>query len=387
MAFYYVDGTISSASGTGSGTEVDPWGKDDDLLAYALDQILAGPGASADGDVVTILAGNVNSTTTPMLNYTSADFSGYGVTFVGQGRDRTVWDTGTQNYMQPYTSSTPAGGAGNGFQITCINMTIDATAQTLDTSSGNSLTGRATNFHNCDLLMLNPSNTSSHGRLNAHNQQVNIFGCRWEKGYNVLDSRSGSLCFNSVIRAAPAPSFERNSYQGTWINCLFDWTLSADTSGRGVCDYAPVLMNCTFLIPSGHNRPAVSANFDGTTAINCYQEGGNCFIEQPYSSDWGFRQLSNIYLYDVTEGLIGANGTRVGGYVENAVVLSESGLRDAANQDYRPADSLKLQSTFQIPAWVDMNGSTANQKTQRESIGCYTAQDLVGKPYYPRLRG
>ena len=68
MGFYYVDGTISSASGTGSGTEVDPWGKDDDLLSYALAQILAGPGSSADGDVITILAGNVNSTTTPMLN-------------------------------------------------------------------------------------------------------------------------------------------------------------------------------------------------------------------------------------------------------------------------------------------------------------------------------
>ena len=61
MAAYYIDGTIVSASGTGSGTIGDPWGKTDDLLQYTLDQIVAGAGRGSSGDTVYI-TGDLNQT-------------------------------------------------------------------------------------------------------------------------------------------------------------------------------------------------------------------------------------------------------------------------------------------------------------------------------------
>ena len=71
MAQYYVDGTITSANGSGSGTLSDPWGKTDDLFQYAVDQILAGAGAGATGDWVNVIAGDLTATA-------SVDLSSYG---------------------------------------------------------------------------------------------------------------------------------------------------------------------------------------------------------------------------------------------------------------------------------------------------------------------
>ena len=62
MANYYVDGSIVSASGSGSGTIGDPWGKTDDLIQYALVQIAAGAGAGAQGDTIIVLAGTLTNT-------------------------------------------------------------------------------------------------------------------------------------------------------------------------------------------------------------------------------------------------------------------------------------------------------------------------------------
>ena len=62
MANYYVDGSIVSASGSGSGTIGDPWGKTDDLIQYSLVQIAAGAGAGAKGDTVIVLAGELTNT-------------------------------------------------------------------------------------------------------------------------------------------------------------------------------------------------------------------------------------------------------------------------------------------------------------------------------------
>ena len=380
MATYYVNGTIVSASGTGSGTESDPWGKTDDLLQYAGDQILAGAGKGAEGDTIFIVAGNVNSTTTPMLDFTNSDF--VSLTIVGRGRELTEWDCGAQNYMTSYNTSYPAGAAGNGVGIVVCKLTVNWQSNIGTAGTYNSLTGRSSSFYDCDLLLYNSSSqTAIHGRLNAHNQNVDVVNCRWHKGYNALDSRSGSRCINTVILAAPSPSFERNSYGGAWFNCIFDWRPAADSGNRGITDYNPFCVNCTYLLNPSVARCAVSANYDGAKLLNCYIEGGRAIIGHPYSIDYSYSMLSNIYCYNTTSFF--GNGTVTNeSYKEDLVMLSESGLKDTASGDYRPKDNLIAVSTGGIPAW-----SESNVITQRPTIGAYTAQNLIGKPYHPRVRG
>ncbi len=380
MASYYVDGTISSVSGSGSGTLADPWGKTDDLLQYAGDQILAGPGKGLSGDTIFIVAGGVNSTTTPMLDFTSSDFAN--LTIVGKGREQTEWDCGTENYMSSYNSTTPAGSAGNGVNLNVCNLTVNWQDNVGTVGTYNSLTGQNTNFYDCDLLLYNSnSQTGNHGKVNAHSRLVDIVNCRWQKGYNVLDSRSASRCINTVILAAPSPSFERNSYGGVWINCIFDWRLAADSVNRGITDYNPFCINCTYLLDPSHSRSAVVANFDAAKMLNCYIEGGGAIIQDPFSQGYSYVMLSNIYCYDTTS-LFG-NGTVIDeGYTQNLVMLSESGLKDVANGDFRPADNLIGVSTAQIPAW-----DLVNPISQRPTVGCYSAQNIIGKPFHPRMRG
>ena len=89
MADVYMDGSIVSASGTGTGTASDPYGKTDDLLQYALDNTTQG----STGDSFINLAGSI-SATLPI------DFSTYGTphpdrpfNFDG-GSQRTTYDMG-----------------------------------------------------------------------------------------------------------------------------------------------------------------------------------------------------------------------------------------------------------------------------------------------------
>lgn len=382
MASYYVDGTIVSATGTGSGTQADPWGKTDNLLQYAGDQILAGPGKGTEGDTIFIVAGDVNSTTTPMLDFTNSDF--VRLTIVGRGRELTEWDCGTQNYMTSYSSSNPAGSAGNGCNLRVCNLTVNWQDNIGNVGTYNSLTGRSTHFIDCDLLLYNSSSqTGIHGRVNAHNQYCNIINCRWYKGYMALDSRSSSLTINSVIKAAPSPSYERHSYGGRNINCLFDWSGAANAGNvRGVCDYSPLLLNCSFYMGST-DRIMTIANFDNAQIINCYQEGGKCVIQHPYAQNWSYDFLHNVFAYNLTDAIIGSHGTLNDvAYTQNLVELTSTGFRDAANGDFRPNDNLIGVSTAQIPSW-----DLVNLISQRPTIGCYTAQNLIGKPFHPRVRG
>lgn len=381
MAEYYVDGTIVSATGTGSGTQADPWGKTDDLLQYAGDQILAGAGKGAAGDIIFIIAGDVNSTTTPMLSFTSSDF--VSLTIIGRGRELTKWDCGTQNYMTSYSSSTPAGSAGNGCILHVCNLTVDWQDNIGTVGTYNSLVGRQTSFTDCDLLLYNSSSqTGNHGKLSGHIQTVNLTNCRWYKGYNALDWTGGTK-INTVVKAAPSPSYERSSYGGYWVNCLFDWSGAANAGlVRGVCDYNPVLLNCSFYMGST-DRIMTIANYNGARIINCYQEGGKCVIQAPYGNNFSYGLLHNVFAYNLTDGIIGSYGTVINdSYTQNLVELTSTGFRDAANGDFRPNDNLIGVSTAQIPSW-----DLVNPISQRPTIGCYTAQNLIGKPYHPRVRG
>lgn len=89
MADVYMDGSIVSASGTGTGTASDPYGKTDDLLQYALDNTTQG----ATGDRFINLAGSIVATT-------PIDFTTYGTPSMDKpfdfngGTQRTEYDMG-----------------------------------------------------------------------------------------------------------------------------------------------------------------------------------------------------------------------------------------------------------------------------------------------------
>ncbi len=66
MAIYYLDSTITSASGTGDGSTGNPFGKTDDLIHYVLTQISIG----AEGDQLVIRGNGTLNHTTPIDFYT-----------------------------------------------------------------------------------------------------------------------------------------------------------------------------------------------------------------------------------------------------------------------------------------------------------------------------
>lgn len=63
MATYYLDASVASVSGSGTGTLGDPFVKTDDLVNYAFTQVAAGPGNGGAGDVFIVLAGELTNTT------------------------------------------------------------------------------------------------------------------------------------------------------------------------------------------------------------------------------------------------------------------------------------------------------------------------------------
>ena len=66
MAIYYLDSTITSASGTGDGSTGNPFGKTDDLIHYVLTQVSVG----AEGDQLVIRGNGTLNHTTPIDLYT-----------------------------------------------------------------------------------------------------------------------------------------------------------------------------------------------------------------------------------------------------------------------------------------------------------------------------
>jgi hypothetical protein len=369
VADYYVDGTIVSAAGTGSGTQGDPWGKTDDLIAYALTQINAAGGGNVDGNVIHVLAGDLNATTTPILDFANTNTNRCEIR--GRGRDQTVWDWQTNHYLTPYTSTMPAGSSGNGAYLRVSNMSItNVGAAGL---SGHKLHGRSATWINCDFDWT----ATSLGTLGV--QAGYFFNCRiphWDQ------VNSGGWFVNCVITSGGATT-ERFGYYQHCYNCFFDWS-QANNAGRvrGICDYSPVLVNCTFYMGST-DRIMCIANFDDAKIINCYQEGGQCVMNHPYNQTFGWQLITNVYAYNLSDNAIfGPYGTPTGDFfAENNVILSSSGFKDAANGDFTPNDNLIAQGTMNHAPY----GSVT--KVQRGTIGCFEAQNLIGKPYHPRVRG
>lgn len=381
MATYYVDGTIASASGTGSGTEVDPWGKTDDLIHYAVTQIEAGAGKGACGDKIIILAGDVNSTQSPWIQQTTAT-NYYNqdrpLGIVGNGRDRTNWDAGANpkigyNYTEAQT------------RLDCI-VFADMTFSNLPTTSGadNHIWGGSTLacFWNCDILF----DPAQNGVLTSTNRLFKLINCRFTPSQDMQAYSGSAMSIGTYFDCRNSPS-SNLFYSGNFIDCFFDLKDAGRTSGAtGFLQVAPTVINCTFDVRG--NTGMACGRLDGWETniwYNNYVHGdsANSHLVTLYSQGASLGLFGNVG-FGITS-VAGGNNIPSGNPVSNFcyednTIITESGVRNSDSGDFRPSDALMNASKFE-------RGMRDDYTNQRRTAGCFTAQNLIGKPYHPRVRG
>ena len=382
MATYYVDGTIVSASGTGSGTESDPWGKTDDLIHYAVTQIEAGAGKGVRGDKIIILAGNVNSTQSPWIQQTTST-NNYNqdrpLGIVGNGRHVTNWDAGGNpkigyNYNEGQT------------RLDAITF-ADMTFSNLPTSNGSSnhLWGgsNTASWLNCDILF----DPAQNGVITGSNRIFRLINCRFVPS-QALQAYSGSALMSGTYfdcRNSPATNL---FYAGIYFDCFFDLKDAGRTTpSTGFLQVAPTVINCTFDVRG--NSGVTCGRLDGWENSMWY----NNYVHGDGTAN---SHLTSLYGTGASQGVFGNVGYNIGAinggnnsptanpatnfcYNDNEII-TESGVKDADNGNFMPSDALMSAARFE-------RGIRDGYTTQRRTAGCFTAQNLIGKPYHPRVRG
>lgn len=167
MGDYYVDGTIRSLSGTGSGTLADPWGRSDGTYQYAIDQIAAGPGQGSAGDSITNIAGSVNNSASGGI-----DLTVYGTPtnakplHLSGGDQRTEYDLEFMTFIA-LGNAAPAVIVSN-FDFINQNSSSYTTDATLNF-------GNYAAVYNCTMV----GNSSSTGKALATASQCAVHGCKF----------------------------------------------------------------------------------------------------------------------------------------------------------------------------------------------------------------
>ncbi len=378
MAQYYVDGTISSVSGSGSGTLADPWGKTDDLLQYAVDQILAGAGAGATGDWVNIIAGDL--TATASVDLSSYSGSTKNLYIVGYNGHQPTYDLGGETMFATNYDSI---GLHNirfinfsntvssifikyrGFVTKCIFDGQDQDYKLILEVSG------AVNIFGCRWINFSPSPSTNHGYLfktGSHGGNW-IKGCYFEKGGN--DNASMLFTYNSVIE-----------------DCIFRYS-GTESMGYMILPIKNLrLSNCTF-----YATPAAAGNVNATffstyvenSMINCYFEN----LQEPiYNSVVtvndnsstmlvGNRAYNSSNVFPDQDYFTGKTVI----YEDNDWDVSESLLVDPLNGDYRPKAGL-IGAGFNLQDY----GFPSSIKRAKPTIGGIGAFETTAKPV-TRMRG
>lgn len=384
MPNYYVDGTIVSATGTGSGTQADPWGKTDDLIHYAVSQIEAGPGKGSKGDQIFIVAGNVNSTQSPWIQQsTTSNYYNFDrpLGIIGLGRELTSWDGGGNPKIGwNYNEGQPRLDA-----IVFANITFT----NLPTANGNTnhLWGGSSYaaFHDCDILF----DPALNGVMTAMNRGFSLINCRYTPSQDLQAYTSNAQCIGTYFNCRNSPS-SHMFYGGTFFDCFFDMKdLGRNTTVYGLLQVNARVINCTF--DWRGNNSFTCARIDGQEGsfwYNNYIHGdggsGNKFMTSAYTASALAGAYGNVG-YGLTL-IHGGNNTPVSNPNSNYLydtqneILSESGVVDADNGDWRPSNVLIDAAKFN-------RGMRDDYVTQRRTPGCFTAQNLIGNPYHPRVRG
>jgi hypothetical protein len=376
MAQYYVDGTITSALGTGSGTLADPWGKTDDLLQFAIDQILAGAGKGVAGDWINIVDGNLTNTA-------STDFSSYApsngtpITILGYNGYQPTFDLGAVPFLQ-----TAAGRDGIKLHnIRFINFS----------TSTYSLRFR---YHGSVSFCVFDAENNPASHILRVDGAYNIYGCQW---INFTDNTVNGLFFQTGSSGGnwmKGCYFEKSStylmvyvYNTVVEDCVFRY------SGTGTMYYMvlPIrqvrLSNCTFYAtPTAGSAFAVFfSTYQNNSMVNCYFEN---LAEPIYNSQnsvndnistmlAGNRAYNSTNLYPGQDYIPGK--TLI--YDNNDWDVPESLLIDPLNGDYRPRTGL-IGAGFNLQDY----GFPSSIKKARPTIGGINAFETVAKPVL-RVRG
>lgn len=373
MADYYCDGTITSASGQGDGSQGNPWGKTDDLWDYCLQQIQAAGGAGTTGDQLIVLDGGFNQTYNPDPTILSPAYGQanmlYVRPYVMDGTQRIPWDLGTYPVMGLSTNR-------RGYQFWFCDFTNLATA-----GYSVRLSAYGSVFY-CSF----DGSAGNHNGICALGGQSRIIGCRF---FN--DNRTTGLLHSGS-----------SSQQVMWnifeIGSLSDYAIYTYGS---VFAHNLILPTSSYTYNTGIVLPIQTGRMFRNTFYNTTQKGAGFLVTNAYESNY----ITNNYFEGLHNAINDAGATQhLNAYevlagnrayncatsdmppISSAVLINEnndwamteSGLVDPANGDYRPNKNLINQG------WRDdeLNTEITSMSAElgiKPTIGAYDAVTVAQK--------
>lgn len=320
---YYVDASVTSASGSGSGTLVDPWVKTDDLFQYALDQIAAGSGRdTVNGDRITNLAGSMTVTS-------GIDPTTYGTPtntaplYFDGGPQRTPYDLGGFSFVDA--------ALGSSTKVATHLSRMDFTNP--NTSSDGIYIGSYGSIINCSYV---GSSSNSVGAIFMGNY-ASMIGCRCTN-INGLTLTGGPVFNFSSYAKGYGNFFEFDGgygQYGFYTRSLFSNNVIVQKNmASGVGCWRPLDGTC------GFNNTLYGDGND----FGCYVQGSadnylsvyNNYVENfstgfAVSSTCDFNIFAGNYSYGNS---FDQQANADGSFVENNRVLDSTGLVDAAGGNF-----------------------------------------------------
>lgn len=365
MAQYYVDGTITSASGTGSGTLADPWGKTDDLIQFAIDQIMLGSGAGSTGDWINIVAGNINQTTSlNLLSYSPNN--GRQLTILGYNGHQPTYDLGGVTWSNVHY---------DGIRLHNIRF-VNFIAIT------NQFAIRL-KYHGSVSFCVFDGENQPHATVLRIEGEVNILGCQFinfspTAGLHQTLIYSGSSGGNWLKGCY----FEKGgvndyymifSYNTVIVDCVFVYTGSNNMAYAILPIRQARVSNCTFYRSptAGQFYPIYFSTYQNNSMVNCYFENvtdisynNSVSVNGNISTMLSGNRAYNSATLHPTQNLLPCD-TLI--YYDNDWDISESLLIDPANGDYRPKAGL-IGAGFNLQDY----GFPSSIKKQDPTIGAIT---------------
>lgn len=331
MAKYYLDGTLVSASGTGSGTLGDPFGKDDDLLQYAQDQVVAGAGIGATGDEYRIVNGGLNMTAHMTWSAGYSYLKPLVVTpHVQDGTQRVDMDLGGFPFTGTVGSPTTSRG---GIYLYFLDF------HNLNASNYSIRTATYSGIYYCNF----DGGDGAHSGMLLSSSVTDVVGCRF---FN--DQRTGSLLLqgtngNKVLDCIFEPNmngYMAYSYGSTWKGNIIKPTAAMTyNTGLVLTINGTVAINNTFI---GQNQKGsafyINNSYEDNVLVNNYFEN----IYLPVNLSGPTSHHSAIQLLCGNRGFNNfipfesSNDNVINMEENNDWSMTESGLVDASSGDLRP---------------------------------------------------
>ena len=385
MAVYYVDGSVTSASGSGSGTIGDPWVKTDDLIQYAFGQINA-IGTGATGDTIIVLAGPLTNTSQldPRVWDNSVNGSGYPLWVKTTGPTVTIdWDCGGTTFCHyPFQGIKFAGfrfynytSSGSTYPFTMwrycdfINCIFDSYAQThyglISQPSGlNFWTG-------CSFINDNRDNlgNSNRGLLYSGNS---IFYNNYVETLSTNGTPTYSINFNSMHIVNNI--FYNESDNSTYA---YRWSQGAKCSNNTFYNGGPS-QNCIYNTAANNIGPIDNNYFEGWN-FGFQTSMTNRVVNEWIVGNKGYNNSGGLLSSNLVENVSSPFDFQ-DSYFKNET-LSESGLVDPANKDFTPKDLL-LGSGFSTLA-----KGTSGYGNNYQNVGAVVTHLTPEIPIPKRVRG